>query len=145
MIKTYNFCTADYDYTVNEVLDRDFVDIRNTIVCHRPTMDWDCYRNYIKFLNSQAFRWVNHGYLDLGLVPLAMAPSFMQSSVVEKMQSYARTIGVTGYLMPSVSLLLGRSQNLGNDLWVPKIELARALGIPEEKATLSYVLEGIDK
>lgn len=141
MDKTYNFKREDYNYSVNEVWDRDFVDVRNNIICHRPTMDWECYENYIKYLNSQKFRWVNNGYLDLGMVPLAMAPSFMQAQVVDVMQNFARRIGVTSYLMPPVSLLLDKVQKLGSDLWVFKSDLAASLRIPEEKATLLTVLE----
>lgn len=110
-----------------------YEDTRNDIMCKTDKLDLQLYVNYIQLLNglrtgSAGVNWVQNGYLDLGMMPLAMAPSFMQSAVSNAMANVAKKLGVSIYFMPPVSLLKDKCNIASNDIWVFKEDVANALG-----------------
>ena len=106
-------------------------DRRNNIYCMDPTMDYEMYYNYLMYLNSSYTEWRTYGYLDMGMVPYMMWPSFMDSSIVlEHMRGIARKIGITLIPVPGVSFLKDSYITNGTDYWVFRedlLKLARAL------------------
>lgn len=140
-MKTYNFVVMEGEHRdTEEQKKRTFRDTRNGIICIEPTMDMECYMNYIDLLNLHRDKWVNYGYLDLGMMPLAMAPSFMQGAIREGMATIANGLNVPIYYMPAVSLLFERCSVGEDDIWVFKSDIARVMNIPETQVTLNKFL-----
>ena len=129
MDMTYNFLPAnDSSIIIPEEYNKLYVDGRNNIRCMGITADLECYINYIRLLNGLRDRWVGFGYLDLGMIPAAMGPSFMHRAVTEVMSKLLGIKGVRAYALPSVSFLCD-SRRLGTkDIWVFREDAAKAMG-----------------
>ena len=101
-------------------------DRRNDIYCMDPTMDYEMYYNYLVYLNSSYNEWRTYGYLDMGMVPYMMWPSFMDSSnVLEYMRGVARKVGITLIQVPGVSFLKDSYVANGTDYWVFREDLLK--------------------
>lgn len=118
-------------------------DKRNGIYCIRPTNDLVCYKNYIDYLNSYYSDWKSYGYLDLGLVPILLAPSFMADSLNTQINELVKSWKIPLIQMPPVSFLRRGCLNATKDVWVKKTDLAKLLNVSEEEATLSTLLNGM--
>lgn len=114
-----------------EIVKEKYYDSRNDIVCYGPSMDIQCYLNYIELLNGlrkgndSTPGWVNFGYLDLGMMPLVMAPSFLQSELLKTFSEMKNVSEIKAYFMPPVSLLKGECKLPDKDVWVFKEDVAR--------------------
>lgn len=137
MVKTYNF---KFDIEEDEVVYSEHRDYRNGIICCNSTMDLQCYLNYIEYLNMHRDKWKTNGYLDLGLMPFAMGPSFMHNVLQPQLLQLAKILGVSSLLMPAVSLMYDKPIWTGTDIWLYKDEVAKRTGIPESKLTLEKLL-----
>ncbi len=115
-------------------------DVRNGIWCIDPTLDFVCYKNYINLLNMYYDNWVTYGYLDMGLVPLFMWPSFMTDVMAEAAPELSAKLNIELIPMRPVSFLLGKYSDINKDMWIRKSELADFLKCPIGKATLSNLL-----
>lgn len=111
-------------------------DRRNNVFCVAPTMDYEMYYNYITYLNSCRDEWVNTGYLDAGMVPYMMWPSFMDASpVMEQMRTLTRTIGINLISVPSVSYLKPTYIANGQDYWIFKDDLFKLMQVMESASS----------
>jgi hypothetical protein len=142
MNKTYNF--VEYP-TGNPVLPETkykgtFRDARNGIICVNPTCDLECYINYIKLLNLYRDSWKSYGYLDLGMIPVVMGPSFLNDSLHELLSAKLSRQALKIYSMPPVSLMFDRCKIPIQDIWVFKEDAAEAMGIPEEEVTTEKLI-----
>jgi len=135
---TYNFLPASEERA--KKADVKYRDQRNGITCANPSLDIECYINYIDLLNLHRDKWVNYGYLDLGMMPLAMAPSFMQGVVSQAMSTVANKLGIPIYSMPAVSLFFERCSVGENDIWVFKKDIAQVMKTDESKVSLGGFL-----
>lgn len=128
MIETFNFRMTDYDRKVPEVLHgKKIMDLRNGIVCKEPTLDFECYLNYLQLLNSMRDKWVNTGYLQLGMIPVIMAPQFMHNSFFETFLRM-NDVDIKFHTMQSVSLMKSNYITRDHDLWVFREDAARVVG-----------------
>lgn len=143
MEKTYNFRLEDYDRKVADELRGEYRDVRNGIVVVDPTFDFECYKNYIDLLNLKKDKWRNNGYLDLGMMPIAMAPSFMQQYIADMMLMLMAKHKVPCHVMPPVSLLGDKCNLPQDDIWVFKEDLAKAFGMNKDRLTLSKFIEEV--
>ena len=143
MLQTYNFKLENYDYKKVPGYEGEFKDIRNGIVCVAPTFDLECYLNYIQLLNLHRDKWKSFGYLDLGMMPLVMAPSFMQTMIKPVLLEAMRELKVDCWLLPPVSVMYESSRMPEEDIWVFKKDVARALNMDEDKVTLERLLRRI--
>lgn len=116
-------------------------DKRNGIWCLSPTYDLHCYLNYIKYLNLHYSEWKAYGYLDLGLVPILICPSFMADEMNEQVGTLAKSWTCPVYSMKSTSFLQSGYNGMTNDVWVRREDLAQMLGVPLKQATTSKFLE----
>ena len=57
-------------------------DIKSRVYCANPTMDFNCYYNYMVLLNQTYDYWKNYGLFDQGYKPLIYMPSFWKSQTV---------------------------------------------------------------
>lgn len=121
------------------------VDFRNGIYCANPTLDIDCYINYIDYLNMSQEDWVSYGYLDLGMVPLVMLPSFFPQDVKDILSTAAQQVGIKVFPMPPVSHLKGSYKGTTSDVWVFREDLAEVLGCSYMDATLTNWLKQIKR
>ena len=143
---THNFvrqreyhATDDKDFNTwkNDMRSKGIVvgfDHRNHIYYVAPTMDYQMYYNYLNYLNECSNQWMNCGYLDMGMVPYLMWPSFMDSSsYLESMKRAAVQAGVDIIRVPSVSLLNKSYISNGTDYWIFKEDLYRLAKDMESK------------
>ena len=144
-METYNFRGEDYDRNIKDGYEGKFVDKRNGIVCVGPTMDLECYYNYIVYLNAHRQEWKTYGYLDLGMIPIAMAPVInnFHNEITTAMLRFMRKLKVECYSMPSVSLMYEHSVLKENDLWVFREDLARIMGWDERQVSLERLLREV--
>ena len=131
--KTFNFKTENYNYNYPEQCKGEFKDYRNGIVCCSPSLDLECYLNYIELLNMYRFKWVSYGYLDLGMMPLAMGPSFFHDNLVKVAVEKLADRNIELYSMPPVSLMYEKCNIPSNDLWVFREDAARLMSKPAEE------------
>lgn len=117
-------------------------DRRNGIYCIAPTNDIVCYINYLDYLNSLYNEWKSYGYFDLGLIPLIMAPSFMQDTLMNDLGVIVRAWSIPIYTMNACSFL-GGSYFGTKDSWVKRTDFAAVTGLPENTACLSKHLRNI--
>ena len=113
-------------------------DQRNNIFCMAPSMDLQCYINYLVFLNSQRENWkeANLHYLDAGLVPYIMAPSFMHDILVQNTGNLIDGRKVEKFFLKPVSFLCNGYVGGSKDVWIKKTDLAEILGVPVDKASI---------
>lgn len=116
-------------------------DVRNGIYCIEPTFDLLTYYNYLVLLNSEYSNWKNYGYLDAGLVPYLMAPSFMQEILVGNMGPLIDGKKVDKYALKPVSFLCNGYVGGSKDIWIKKSDLAEIIGCPIEQASMTKFLE----
>lgn len=117
------------------------LDTRNSIYCLDPTMDIECYKNYIDYLNAHYNEWRSYGYMDMGLVPITLEPSFLKSWWEGTRYKLPMLLNCPVYSLRAVSFLNNGYVGSTKDSWVRRCDLAVSLGVPEEKATLSTLLE----
>ena len=142
--RTYNFRKEKYDYKYNPKYEMDVKDIRNGIICYAPSLDLECYLNYIDLLNMQRDKWKTLGYLDLGMIPIWMAPSFMQTEgMLTTLQKTMSMYNIPCHLMPPVSLLMGRQMLSVPDLWAFRNDVAKGLSIPENELTVERMIRRV--
>lgn len=134
MLKTFNFRTEDYlapndpRITVGE-----YTDLRNGIVCVNPTCDIECYINYLQYLNTKIQDWRSYGYLDLGMMPFVMGPSFLQLALRNYLTVKASDLNITLYQMQPVSQLYSACKLPHSDIWVFREDAARIIGMSPDK------------
>lgn len=137
-MKTYNFLTEKPENI--KVNAKEYRDTRNGIICVEPSVDLQCYINYIDYLNLYRNEWASYGYLDLGMMPLAMAPSFMHGAISASISSIANKLNIPVYSMPPVSVFL-RKCNIGeNDIWVFKRDIAAIMKVDGSQVSLTKFL-----
>ena len=142
---TYNFKTQPYAYETP--YKGEYRDLRSGFVCKDPTGDLQCYINYIDLLNEERQNWNNYAYLDFGLMPLVMLPTFLMhnSQIEDALVKMVRNLNVTCYSLPASSVMY-KSVNLPkNDIWVEKAEIARVLNCDVHEASLSRLLRRVTR
>lgn len=122
-------------------------DTRNDIVCIDPTYDLLCIANYYDFLTSISDEWISTGYLDLGLVPIFMSPSFMPN-MEQYLESVTSKLGAQCYILRPVSFI--RTSYIGpNDIWIKREDFRKYLSnffgyeVTEEMARPSMWLKAL--
>lgn len=120
-------------------------DKRNGITCINPTLDVKCYKNYINCLNMYYNNWLSYGYLDLGLVPVLIAPSFMSDELNESVGTIAKAWPFSIYTMRPTSFLQTSYRGATKDVWIKKEDMAKLINVPIEKASLSTFLKRLEQ
>ena len=127
-MNTYNFCMEPYSYSYPLVAKGSFRDMRNGIVCINPSLDIECYLNYLSLLSDMKNSWKSNGYLHLGMMPVVMGPSFMQRGLTDLICKYLNDKNVKYYSMPPVSLLYDKCKLPDNDIWMFREDAAKMMG-----------------
>ena len=141
MITTYNFREENYSYVIPPSMSRvTYHDRRHSIDCYEPSCNLECYLNYLDYLNRHMDRWVNYGYLDMGMVPLGFAPTFLQGVWNEYVSTYLVKNGIPYEMMPAISLFSNKYKSRAHDIWAFKSDIAKALDMKESDITAASVL-----
>lgn len=112
--------------------DKVLEDKRTGIKCVNPTMDIECYLNYIELLNSLNDRWVSSGYLDWGMCPIWLPPSFLAMEGITAMQFQAyNKLGINVCSLPPVSFIREVCHLTEPDLWAFREDLEGVIKNPE--------------
>ena len=142
--KTYNFSLRQQDSYLCEDAEQ-IRDKRNNILSENTKIfDFRGYINYLKTLQSLSNKWVNYGYFDLGMVPLAMGPSHFQPHLMEFIKLYCPKKDITYYELPGVALMPGGFASGMKDIWVFREELCKEIGFKGNPLTFS-VIDYIEK
>lgn len=142
MAKTYNFIEYPDGNPIIPVTktEGEFRDNRNGIVCVNPTCDVDCYVNYIRYLNLHRDDWRSYGYLDLGMIPLVMGPSFLHEALYKYVVQKVAHTEIQMYNMPPVSFLYEVCKMPVQDVWVFKDEAASVVGVTSEQLNTELLI-----
>ena len=133
---TINFVECGKDEIGRE--EKAYRDERNGIYCYRLGTDYlQTYINYIELLYLHRKEWKGTGYLDLGMMPLVMAPSFMQELLTDILCRFANQLNIPVYSLPPVSMFFEKCKIPVNDVWVYKKDVARVMQL-EEDETVSF-------
>lgn len=138
MIRTRNFILI----SPNEEIDPEeektaMIDTRNNILCYSPSCDWDCWVNYIELLNSLRDKWVNTSYLDMGMVPVFMAPTFMSDYLTKSVHAVFSALGIKPIPTKPLPLLQEKTKAQTLDFWAFKEDVAKVMGVAEKDLTMT--------
>ncbi|MBQ2885879.1 MAG: hypothetical protein IJE43_19310 [Alphaproteobacteria bacterium] len=134
-METFNFRTTDYTYDYPQEAKGRFIDARNGIACTNPSLDLECYLNYLQLLNDLKDSWKSVGYLHLGMMPVVMAPSFMQRPCTNIICSKLDALDIKYYSLPAVSLLYENCKMSDRDIWVFREDAAKLFNVPNITAS----------
>ncbi len=117
-------------------------DIKSRVYCANPTMDFNCYYNYMVLLNQTYDYWKNYGLFDQGYKPLIYMPSFWKSQTVpDTLMQMATIAGVNLERGPNMSLM-GVNKTAGySDYWVYKDQLVKLINYAEKWFTDKFGVE----
>lgn len=128
MFQTYNFRQENYDYSYPVQAAGSFRESRNGVICTNPSLDLECYINYLDLLDNHKDIWKNNGYLHLGMMPVVMAPSFMQRKFTELICAKLNELGARYYSMPPISLFYEVCKLDEPDIWMFREDAAKLIG-----------------
>lgn len=132
MKETYNFREEPYDYIYPQLNESEFKDYRNEIMCVHPTVDWECYFNYLELLENHKNKWKSFGYLDLGMMPVVMGPSFMHEAlmrdIVPRLEQIKRKHpDLKYYYMAPVAFFKENVKLSFKDIWMFREDAAKVM------------------
>lgn len=133
-MKTYNFRREPYAYTYPAPAQGAITDLRNGIVCINPSLNLECYLNYLELLDSLKDTWKGTGYLHLGMMPVVMAPSFFPRKFTSLICEKLDEKNVKYFSMPPVSLLYDNCRLADTDIWMFREDAAKMKGVSNIKA-----------
>ena len=148
-IVTTNFLLGE-DVQVSsspEIIKETIKDNRNNISVVNLIPNTQGYLNYLKLLMSLRDKWVSVGYLDLGMIPIIMGPSFWHDVLVSTWLPNIKSAGLIVYPMPGVSLLCSNNMRGVTDYWAFRDDVAKFLDCDPSKVTTEMVfrkLMGVD-
>lgn len=139
---TYNFVQDPEKYKNDtQLIKESFKDVRNGITTTGIVPGIQCYLNYMNLLLSVRNKWNSNGYLDLGMIPIVVGPSFLHQILLTKLQVSIADSGLKIHSMPSTSFLLSSSDMQFEDYWAFRSDVANFLETSPDKVTLKAVLE----
>ena len=109
--QTYNFCTDENKYKKHpNMIYASLSDKRNGISTTNLIPGMQSYVNYLDLLLMLRDKWISTGYLDLGMIPVIVAPSFMHEALVSGLLPTIQGQGLK--VVPRLYLLLSLKKNL---------------------------------
>lgn len=116
------------------------LDRRNNIVSSYNTLDFKCYNNYLTLLLENRDKWKNYGYLDLGLIPVIMGPSWLHDRLVEALLPIAGKMKLELIELPGASFASNKNYSTVKDYWCKRVVASEFLGVDYTKVRTSDVL-----
>lgn len=131
----------------NLLLDKDsilvdeYYDKRTGITCSCIRPDFELYHRYVQLLMNYRNEWNTASFLDYGLIPLIMAPSFMQNFYADLYSKRIAASGINIIKLPAISFFTGKEIYDIEDYWVSREESSRFTCIPADKVRTIDVLK----
>ena len=141
---TYNFSLDEQKYKTDEkMIYATLKDKRNGISTTNIIPGLQCYMNYLDLLLMLRDKWISTGYLDLGMIPIIVGPSFMHEALVSSILPIIQMNKLKVYAMPGTSFMLRDTMKSSTDYWAFRDDVAQFLGCDASKVTTRAVLEKI--
>lgn len=138
---TYNFTTDESKYKKHkDMIYTTLKDKRNGITTTNLIPGFQAYINYLDLLLDIRDKWISTGYLDLGMIPVIVAPSFMQEAMVKGLLSVIQTQGLKVIPMPGTSFMLNNSMAETTDYWAFRDDAAAFLGCSPDKVRTKDII-----
>lgn len=138
---TYNFTTNPDKYKSHpDIINGTIHDSRNGIDTTNIIPGLQCYVNYLDLLVMLRDKWISVGYLDLGMVPVIMGPSFMHEPLVTTLLPIIQSKGLKVMPMPGTSFMLGNSMVGSTEYWAFREDAAEFLGCHPDKVRTRDIL-----
>lgn len=137
----YNFSLDKNKYTNHpDMIYTELTDTRNGISTTNLIPGIQCYINYIELLLSFRDKWVSTGYLDLGMIPIIVGPSFMHEVLVNTILPVIQSNNLKIYALPATSFILYDTMKGTTDYWAFRSDVAKFLDCPEDRVTTRQVI-----
>ena len=138
---TYNF-TLDPDRypATSNMIHKKLIDLRNGIEVVNLIPNIESYINYLDYLMYIRDKWISVGYLDLGMIPLVMGPSFTHNEIKQSILPRIQKSGLDVHQMPSVSFMFSKSINYMTDIWVFRDDAAKFLNTTPDKVRTKDII-----
>ncbi len=141
---TYNFCLEDKNFSNNPTsIKRVLVDSRNNIETNFLIPGVQSYLNYLNLLMLMRDKWYSTAYLDLGMIPIIVAPSFMQEALVNSILPNFSKTGLNIYPLPSSSFLSRNGYKGVAEYWAFRSDLAEYLNCDPLEVTTKKVMSDV--
>jgi hypothetical protein len=88
-------------------------------------------------------KWKSFGYLDMGMMPLAMGPSFLQKELVDVWLKIAQDVNLRVHLMPPTSMFYADCRLPVKDVWAFKEDVARCFGFNPTSLSVADLLRKV--
>lgn len=138
---TYNFSTDEDKYKKHpDMIYTSIKDKRNGISTTNLIPGMQAYANYLDLLLMLRDKWISTGYLDLGMIPVIVAPSFMHEALITSLLPIIQAQGLKVIPMPGSSFMLNNSMAETTDYWAFREDAAEYLGCrPDEVKTKDII------
>lgn len=138
---TYNFSTDEEKYKKHkDMIYTTIKDKRNGISTTNLIPNLQAYANYLDLLLMLRDKWISTGYLDLGMIPVIVAPSFMQEALVTNLLPIIQGQGLKVVPMEGTSFMLNNSMADTTDYWIFRDDAAAYIGCRPEEATTKAII-----
>lgn len=125
---TYNFQLDENKYKSDPNMIRSTLkDKRNGISTTNLIPGMQAYINYLDLLLMLRDKWISTGYLDLGMVPIIVAPSFMHEALITSLLPVIQAQELKVIPMPGTSFMLNNSMVETTDYWTFREDAAEYL------------------
>lgn len=145
---TYNFTFDENKYKKHpDMIYTTVKDKRNGISTTNLIPDLQCYINYLSLLVQLRDKWISTAYLDLGMIPIIVGPSFMHEVLVSTLLPIIQTKNLKIYAMPGSSFMLNGSMIGTTEYWSFRNDVAEFLDCSADRVTTRAViskLTGVD-
>lgn len=141
----YNFTADGLKYAnVEGKIETELKDTRNGFRTIDLVPGIESYLNYLDLLMKYRNRWVNVGYLDLGMIPIIMGPSFLHKSLVEIYTNKLTEAGLKLIPVPAVSFMY-QTPTLKNitDYWAFRDDVSMLLAKAPKDVRTKDVFEKV--
>jgi hypothetical protein len=138
---TYNFSLNEEKYKKHpQMIYSTLKDKRNGISTSHLIPGMQCYINYMDLLVLLRDKWISTGYLDLGMIPVIVGPSFMHEVLTTALLPSIKSQGLKVVPMPGSSFMLHNSMIGTTDYWAFRTDAADFLGCSPERVTTKAII-----
>lgn len=138
---TYNFSLDAEKYKKHEnMIYSTIKDKRNGISTTNLIPGMQAYINYLELLIMLRDKWISTAYLDLGMIPIIVGPSFMHEVLVNNLLPIIQSHNLKVYGMPGSSFMLNDTMKGTTEYWAFREDVANYLNCSPDKVNTKAVI-----